>query len=213
MLPPPTLVTLSQTVKDIKTTVGVTQTVPLLNLKLTEIRGSLLLVNYLNPKVSQVQTVEEKTKESILPVHTLKKKTKVPLSTQTLMKDLQVTQNLNGILGTPHHGHPGQIAEGHARDRDRDHEDLELVHLTPDWTDLGETEVPVLKNHIIMSLTEGHTDPLHAEREGALVHTLIEIGRVQIPRMTAEKQDQEEMNQASLQLTQVHTKSLDHLLM
>lgn len=186
---------------------------PLLDLNQMEIQASHLLVNHLTPKVSQVQTVEEKKKESILRVHTLRKKTKVPQSAQTLTKDLQVTLNPSGIRDTTHHAHPGQIAEGRGQGHGRGHEGLELVHLTPDWTDPGETEALALNGHIIMTLTEGRTGPLHAEREGAPVHTLTKIERVRIRRTTAGKQEQGKVNQANLQLIQVHTKSLDPLLM
>lgn len=184
----------------------------LLDLNQTEIQASLPLVN-LAPKASQAQTVKEKKKESILLVHTLRRKTKVLQSAQTLTKGLLVTQNLTVIQGTPLRVHPDRIAEGRGQGHDRGHEGLGLVPLTPDWTDLEVNEAPALNDHIIMTLTEGHTGALHAGREGVHAHALIKTEIVQTLRMTAEKQEHGQVNQADRRLIQVHIKSLDPLLM
>lgn len=207
-----TLAALSQTVKDIKAQVRVIRTVPLLDWTQMEIQANHLPVNYLNPKVSQAQAVEEKKIASILLVHTLTKKRKPP-NAQTLMRDLQVTQNPSVIQDTRHRAHPGQIAGGHVQGHGQGHEGLELVHLTPDWTDPGETEAPALNGHITMTLTEDRTGHLHAEREGAPVHTLIETERVLIQRTSAGKQGQGRVNQANRLLIQVLIKIIDPLLM
>lgn len=204
----------SQTIRDIKAQPGLIQTVLLLDLNQMEIQASLPLVN-LAPKASQAQTVEEKKKENILLVHTLKRKTKVLQSAQTLMKGLLVTQNPTVIQDTPLHVHPDRIAEGHGQGHDRGHEGLGLVHLTPDWTDLEVNEALALSDHIIMTLTEGHTGALRAGSDGvhAHAHARIKTEIVRILRTTAEKQEHERVNQADHQRIRVHTKSLDPLLM
>lgn len=205
------LAALNRRVRDIKAQPGVIRTVRLLDLNLMEIQASLPLVNHLTPKASQVQTVEEKKTESILLVHTLRRKTKIPQSTLTLTKGLLVTLNLTGIRDTPHRAHPDRIAKGQGQGRS--HVDLGLVHLTQDRKDPEETEAPALSGHIIMTLTGGRTGPPHAEREGDPARALKEIAIVQILRMTTGKQEQGQVNQADRQPIQVHIKSLDSLLM
>lgn len=175
--------------RDIKAQPGVIWTVPQLDLNQTETHASLLLVNHLTPKASQVQTVEEKKKESILLVLTQRRKTKVPQSALTLMKGLLVTPNLSEIRDTPHHARLNQIAEGHGQDRGRGHEDLVLAHPTLDQKDPEETEAPALSGRTIMTLTEGRIGPLPGEKEGAPAHALTEIERVRTLRMTAGKQE------------------------
>lgn len=119
-----------------------------------------------------------------------RKRKKVPLSGQRIMKGLLVTPNQTVILDTHCRVHlgPTKIAEGPDLDHGLDQEGLEQVHLTPDQRDPEATEDHALKGHTIMILIGDHTGALHAETEDILA--LTELGTVLTLKMTIGRQGQ-----------------------
>lgn len=143
----------------------------------------------------------------------LRKRRKVLLSGQRIMKGLLVTPNRTVTVDTHHHAHLDQTksAEGPGLDQGLDQEGLEQVHLIPDQRDPEVTEDHARKGLTIMSLTGDHTGVLHVEKEDVLVLALTELGTVLTLRMTTGRRGQGQVILADRLLIQAYIKSQNHL--